>query len=171
MFLKLRIKNKKAFIYIDIKDPKTGKKLNELEPSKRAKIIKAGNVSKPVTSKTAKLNSIKLAELILGSSETATLAVDSTSKNNIINSINKLGVNIKTAVYAILLALNMNSESKKAKEAINSSDFAEVNDSEAIAALKKLSATNIIPKGKISSADADALVAKLLAALAGGEDK
>jgi hypothetical protein len=160
----VRTLNKKVFINIDLKDT-AGHKINELEPSKRAKLVIASTGAKAVTAKNAKLNSITLAELISNKPTTNTTELSTKGQDSIVNELKKLGVAIKTAVYAVLLTLSMNSDSKKAKEAIASSYFTTIDSAETITAIKKLAANNIIPKGKISTTDADALVTKLLSAI------
>lgn len=156
--------NKKAFIYIEgiYRDGTTE---DELEPSKRAKLInKPDTVAKSVTDTNAKLNSISLVRLISGrSSQQAEFGTK--EQNNIINNIKQFGIKLESAVFAMLLALSLNTNSKKVRSAMADPVFSSKNDVDVIKAMNKISAGGVLPKNGISDTDADSLADVLLAAV------
>lgn len=163
-----QIKNKRTFCHFEA--------VNETEPSRYiAKVTrkpkvengkKVGPVPRdelvvltPITD--LKLNSFKVAEAICGKKEEdKTVQV---SNKDIAAITNKL-MNV-AQIYAALLLLSMNSDSTEARKAIALPYFKGLNAEEISTAVGVITKANILPKGHINTADADAFVNNLIAKL------
>lgn len=161
---KLQAQNKKAFIHIDGLY-REGTSEEELEPSKRAILVnKQETVAKSVTDTDAKINKLDFVKLVAGINKYgAEFGED--AQNELINKLKQIGVKLENAVFATLLALSLNTTSKKVRSAMADQVFANKSDVEVISAMNKLSTGNILPKEQMSASDADALADKLLVAL------
>lgn len=161
-----QVENKKVFIQLKgIKNENTGEE--ELEPSKRAKIIVSSQVkAKSVTDTDAKLNDIKLAKLIAGVSDfTNEKTLNDKAQDKIITDLQQLSANYISTVYATILSLNLNTTSTKIEAILQDKVFTSVNSDEVLDAVKKLASSTILPKGQLAAKDAEALAEKLLASL------
>ena len=161
---KLQTKKKKAFINIDGLY-REGTSDEELEPNKRVVLInKQETAAKSTTDADAKLNKLDFVKLVAGVHKSeAEFGED--AQNELINKLKQLGVKLENAVFATLLALSLNTASKKVRSVMADQVFASKSDIEVISAMNKLSTGDILPKEQMSASDADKLADKLLAAL------
>ena len=150
--------NKKVFLYTN--------EILEQDPEKRANIIKdLIELKSDMTDvASAKLNSLKLANLISDKKDTKQTQLNTAGQDKIVAKLSQ-----PSDKFAAILALSLSTDSKKAKAALSSEVFGELDGTAKIKAILKLAGNNILPKGQLNSADADALVDKLMASMAPAE--
>lgn len=150
--------NKKVFL--------NTKKIAELDPEKRAGILKKkynGTLPSDIkVLKTAILNSLDLAKEIRSeitgqkASDEGTIKMKKPELQNLANKID----NTPAAVFAALQYISLTTGSEKATAALSNPKLKGISSDDIALALKTV--RGIMPKGKINSADADILVGLLL---------
>lgn len=146
-----QIFNRKVFLQIP--------GVTERDATKLVKIVLNTDAKKipSVTNKTV-LNSIKLATAISGKQDIAAAPIDTSSQDAIVNKLTT-----SESLAAAILALSLTTDSSKANQALSSGIFANVDSSKVVAAASKIATSDILPKGQVQTADADALVDKIIA--------
>lgn len=147
-----QIFNRKVFLQIPGVTERDATKLVKivLNPSTKPAVTTADN---------AVLNSIKLATAISGKQDSTTAtSVDTNSQDAIVNKLTT-----SESLAAAILALSLTTDSSKANQALSSGIFTKVDNSKVVAAASKIATGDILPKGQIQTADADALVDKIVA--------
>jgi hypothetical protein len=159
-----QIKNKKAFIFIK-GVYKAGTTEEESDPIKRANLIKKidSAKAKAVTAGDAVLNKLDIVKILCNIKQAEQTELTTDNQNDIVKKLAGLGVEQKSAAFATLLALSMNTDSPVAKKALKHEVFADINAQDTLNALHKFAGTSILPRGQIKPADADSLAHKLLA--------
>ena len=150
----IQVKNRKVFLQIE-----TGEITKIASIEKRADKIKTDpNLAVPEASN-AKLNSLALAALIAGKAKVPTTSMNKDTQDKLVKKLTH-----DSDKYAAILALSMNTDSAKAKEALNK--FGTVRADDVLKAFMRLITNNVIPKGQLNKTDADDLVTKILASRA-----
>ena len=111
----------------------------------------------------AKLNSIELAEAILGAEQEKTIPLSNVAQDKIVKALDTLA-----KVYVVIQSLMLHSKSNKAREAIvvYRDKFANLTQEQITASTEWLAKNNVLPREQIQLSDADALIDKVSAHLA-----
>ena len=116
---------------------------------------------------TAPLNSLECAEDVNDNWDgNRTERLDDQGQNDIVSKLtNGQGNTSLSHVCATILYLAMNTNSKKAKAALNNEKFKKLPSEQIFSAMTELASKSILPKGQLQAEEADALIDKLLAKL------
>lgn len=152
----LLLNNRKTFFKIAIKDV-------DQHPDKlAAKLTDVPNNRVPkATNAATKLNNLKLAKLISGKAPELTTNLSSDKQDSLVKQLQT-----PATKYAAILALALTTDSPEAKKALSKDIFGTLSSDDILNATKALASRDIMPKGKLNKADADALVAKIVSSLA-----
>lgn len=152
---KVQQDNRKTFLYISGIERVEGQE--ELNIVKRAKAIKAiTDTNKIPTVTHAKLNNIELAKQIIEGQTDDTVSRSTTELEKIVKELTSTA----RKFAAILLLCN---KSTKAKQALTSPKFKELNQLQIAEAFMQLSRIGVIPKEQLKREDADLLIEKIFA--------
>lgn len=165
-----QISNRKVFLHIDGITRSNGEE--ELNIVKRAKSINASeNKNKIIKDvRTAKLNTIELAEQIYSNNDDIQPVSHITETE-----LDKIVVELTDPAlkFAAILSLSTSTKSKKAKKALlsNNPKFTALRQDQILKAFLTLSNAGILPKRQLREVEADLLVDKILATLAAEDNK
>ena len=151
--------NKKVFFVVATDKVQNDDGKEELEPHKRAALIRGLTSSGIEDITNATLNDLELAKLIR-SNTSDTVHMSKEKQDVITNSLTKV-----SQIFAALVALSVNSKNEKATAALSNDKFKNVDPGSIVSATAELATNKIIPAGRLQKDEVDTLVDKLLARL------